>query len=637
MGDRFEELKQRHPIPSVASSLGIQAVGGRAIHCPNAEAHKNGDRNPSFVIQDKVNRFECYGCGVKGSVIDLVMLVKKCDLKDAVLFLEPDFKFTKDDANLSNDYTPKAQLKTENPDGYLQSRGLKDETIQKHKLEVKIYNGSNPRYKGRHVVKIPVPTGIRYRLINPKSGEDKYFCKWGTTPCLLKGNGDTKTVILAEGEFDKYIIEQETRYEVWTGTSGVNVFRDYWVKDFEKAEKIYIAYDNDEAGRNAAEKRATQLGIERCYRLEVPQSYGKDWTDFFLKGGSKEKFDELLKTARPFKQNLASKFEFLKTTSDFSVIPTGLKTLDGVLKGGLRTKGAYLLAGLEKSGKTAYLLTMVNSLLLNNERIGYIDTELGLIALSARLAAIYNNKTVIEVEKDNELVAEWVELFQENFQYAGLDGSGDLYKDRALDFELTFAKIEQFVNNGAKIIIVDNLTSYAVGKSNNSKQEWQILSGYMLRLTAFAKEKNVSLIFVVHTKKLDFQENPKHILKLLKENRAEEILTESVSIVRKPTLSDVYGGGQALSQISGAFLIWRPYQKFSDPKHNVMSQLILESLRDAAPATIDLTFHGDRSTFSENVIDVLSPSQVGLNTHASPEATKTVENMTMDEIEEAML
>jgi DNA primase len=45
------------------------------------------DTNPSLGVNVETNTFHCFGCGCKGSVIDMVMLVESMDLRQAIEFL----------------------------------------------------------------------------------------------------------------------------------------------------------------------------------------------------------------------------------------------------------------------------------------------------------------------------------------------------------------------------------------------------------------------------------------------------------------------------------------------------------------------------------------------------------------------
>ena len=78
------------PIRDVAERLGIEFARGREngnAHCFNTNAHKHGDRDASLGFIDRVNRFNCLGCGVHGGTIDLVMQVKGVDFKEACEWL----------------------------------------------------------------------------------------------------------------------------------------------------------------------------------------------------------------------------------------------------------------------------------------------------------------------------------------------------------------------------------------------------------------------------------------------------------------------------------------------------------------------------------------------------------------------
>jgi DNA primase len=77
-------IKSQIDLTEHARQLGIQFVKGRSAHCPNADAHKNGDKSPSFEILKTGKSFTCRACGIGGTVIDLHMVVKKLSFKEAI-------------------------------------------------------------------------------------------------------------------------------------------------------------------------------------------------------------------------------------------------------------------------------------------------------------------------------------------------------------------------------------------------------------------------------------------------------------------------------------------------------------------------------------------------------------------------
>lgn len=272
---KLDQLKQNHPIKDIAVSLGINVRGGGgtvAANCFNAAAHPNGDRNPSLVLQPDTNTFECKSCGVHGDVIKLIELVKGIDFKEAVLSLDPNF------------YPPKVE-NVFHPTDYLEywkSRGISEETktkfgltLTKSALTIPLGDGRN---KYRQFLSLPKYKNPIGNLILFKTSEAK------------------NTVFLVESELDAIKLHQEIGEPVWSSTGGAKTFKDEWVKDFEGVTKIYLCYDSDTVGKEGALLAARKLGTERCYLISLPQ--GKDVTEYFVKHNrTKQHFLSLIEDA----------------------------------------------------------------------------------------------------------------------------------------------------------------------------------------------------------------------------------------------------------------------------------------------------------------------------------------------------
>lgn len=256
---KLDQLKQSNPIKDVATRFGIHVPGGGgtvAVRCFNSAAHPNGDRNPSCVLQPDTNTFECKSCGIKGDVIKLIELVKGIDFKDAVLTLDPNFY-----SKIEKVFQPTNHLE------YWKSRGISEETRKKFALDLKEDHLTIPvgdgRYKIRNFLKLP-----KYK--NPVGAAS-----------LFKTTQAQQTVYMVESELDAIKLHQEIGEPVWSSTGGAMTFKDEWVKDFEGVTKIYICYDNDKAGKDGAQLVAQKLGADRCFLISLPQ--GKDVTEYFVK------------------------------------------------------------------------------------------------------------------------------------------------------------------------------------------------------------------------------------------------------------------------------------------------------------------------------------------------------------------
>lgn len=115
------------------------------------------------------------------------------------------------------------------------------------------------------------------------------------------------------------------------GVPGANVKKASWIEQLDeiKPEKIYVFYDEDKAGKKAAQELASRIGIEKCLRIVLPRfevivpqdeckrcdkdgllsdktacehkRQGKDFNEWITKGGGTlEKFEELKAHAKLF-------------------------------------------------------------------------------------------------------------------------------------------------------------------------------------------------------------------------------------------------------------------------------------------------------------------------------------------------
>ena len=75
---------RRIPLHQVGRALGLSLPKSGSARCPFPD---HEDRNPSFYLDAAGNRWCCFGCGRKGSVIDLVMVAKGMDFSGATQWL----------------------------------------------------------------------------------------------------------------------------------------------------------------------------------------------------------------------------------------------------------------------------------------------------------------------------------------------------------------------------------------------------------------------------------------------------------------------------------------------------------------------------------------------------------------------
>lgn len=171
---------------------------------------------------------------------------------------------------------------------YWYDRLLSDETIDRFRL-------------GFHNGWYMIPLFIDDKLMNFQARRDeptKQVLPWyeGSTPVLF--NSDvmkvTNTIVFTEGPTDALLLNQ---YGIPTVShnGGAGTWVDEWTKFFNRQDRIYLVYDNDEAGYRGAKKIASILGKLRCkiYTFEgFPGRY--DVVKFFRDKNSVQEFRRLL-------------------------------------------------------------------------------------------------------------------------------------------------------------------------------------------------------------------------------------------------------------------------------------------------------------------------------------------------------
>jgi len=279
-------------------------------------------------------------------------------------------------------------------------------------------------------------------------------------------------------------------------------------------------------------------------------------------------------------------------------IKSGFESVDELVD--FRSGNSYLLAGYEKSGKSSFAFNMIVNLLKENKKIAFFNTELTDQEFLVALTALSHDITKDEVEEKSELQNIMLELLKDNLFYAGIN---QLSEDGKLDFEKTMQLAKEAIDFGAEVFFFDNLTTYA-SQVTAGKKGWEMLASCVASVLSFTKTKNIISFIVIHTRpETIFNETPTGIRKLVEENKIEKVFEKSVTVVRRPSGNDIYGGGGIRSQVSGTILIWRPFQLFDQSPHlQKLTQIILENFRHTRGGSARYEFDGAKGKFEEDLI-----------------------------------
>ena len=298
---------------------------------------------------------------------------------------------------------------------------------------------------------------------------------------------------------------------------------------------------------------------------------------------------------------LSSEIDF----TDSERLPSGYIDLDQSIKG-FRRSGTYLIAGAEKSGKSSFLMAMLNYFLGLGKKIAIFDTELTGLQFYARLVAIKNYISVSEAEGNQELIKQVrKELDGQLLRF----DSTTLSKDGKFDIDLTLDLANKANKQlGAEVLIFDNLTTY---QSQNSTTTYTDLPAAMTKIITLTKQLKVWSFVVTHAKdSIKVSEIPKAVKTYIEDNEPQKIFTNSIALIRKPTSADIYGGAMAKSQFSGTLIVWRPYQEYRESVSiKRLTCIVVSGFRDGAIGDILMDFDEEKVTFKETSLEQISSQQ----------------------------
>ncbi|MGD0328116.1 MAG: toprim domain-containing protein [Minisyncoccia bacterium] len=244
-----------------------------------AEAH--------LYFDAETGQFECKKCGEKGNLVTLAKHfgdgIQEIALNPVIPTRNPR-KSTKFDAGLVETCH---QALPANIRQYLNARGITDAVIDAHKL-------GWGKFYGKWWITIPIQDIYRafqfFKLRrDPNAGDEKTTYPRGIEAQIYGWETLTNlnnSLLICEGELDRLALLSKNIPAI-TSTHGAMTFKQEWCGKVGKGRKIYICFDNDEAGRKGAERAAKMLenvGNE-TYIITLPQEVGEggDITDYLVK------------------------------------------------------------------------------------------------------------------------------------------------------------------------------------------------------------------------------------------------------------------------------------------------------------------------------------------------------------------
>ncbi len=286
------------------------------VHCLFGDCDKNSKENEAHLYFNKdTGQFECKKCGAKGNMVTLAKHfgdeIKDIAINQRTPTKKPKEEFNEDLVNNCHQALP------DHIRQYLNDRGIINEIIDEYKI-------GWGKFYGKYWITIPIKdidgTYKFFKLRqDPNIGKDKITFPKGIEAEIYGWEtlqDATDSVMVCEGELDRLALLSIAMPAI-TSTHGAMTFKQEWSEKLVNVSKIYICYDNDEAGRKGAERVAKMVenGGNELFIVTLPEEVGDggDITDYLTK--LKANPDDLLgKYAKAYPEKIdTSQFQPITT------------------------------------------------------------------------------------------------------------------------------------------------------------------------------------------------------------------------------------------------------------------------------------------------------------------------------------
>lgn len=277
--DIIQRIKSLLPIESLITTPIVSSNKGKMTNCPLHE-----DRTPSFRIEH--DRFYCFSCGAKGDAINLLALINRTSIKNAIRIAINMCGIQQSKPKEPYIFEKALKSHTKQTMAYLEKRGVKDISNIGYNFPVAnritfpVYNWHNEIVG--FVTHNP-SSNVRYS----NSAESDRFKK---TELLFNHTEARKLgrsfVYLVEGVFDAILLTQSGRPAV--AMMGTTTSEHALRKLMSEYLTINVFLDNDDAGRKGTKaivKKICSMLKHNTIRI-VQLSDRKDPADYMQNGGT---------------------------------------------------------------------------------------------------------------------------------------------------------------------------------------------------------------------------------------------------------------------------------------------------------------------------------------------------------------
>lgn len=480
------------------------------------------EKTPSFIFNPKTYKYHCFGCNKNVDIIDAYM-------SKGYTFTEASskvFELAEMPLNMGEYKVPtKTSYRYPQPVKcndkskvyeYFAKRNISKQTLDYCDVRQDEHGNAVFNYYDTN----DVLTLVKYRpsrKIEKSKGDIKCWCQKGadTTPLLFNMNriNTTSPLLIVEGEPDCLSAIESGYINTVSVPFGAGNFS--WIEEnwewLEQFENIIICSDNDEAGQKMQKECIYRLGTWRCKTVQIPPYIERDGKKIPIKDLNevlyycgKEKVIQIINEATDTPVDSVSDYSDIKNIDLDAIdgIKTGFYELDKKLMK-LFFSTFNILTGVNGSGKSSFISQLVCQAAEQGYNSWYYSGELPNFQCKNWLNYIFAGQRNITQEnygdtefwRVNKSAQREMDKFYKEHIYIYKDG-----KSHKVD-DLLESMIECIRKYGAKLCIIDNLTSVNLECNENNKYQKQ--EEFVSRCIDIAKKYNVVIIMVVHPHKIE--------------------------------------------------------------------------------------------------------------------------------------
>lgn len=352
----------------------------------------------------------------------------------------------------------------------------------------------------------------------------------------------TDTAVIVEGEVDALSFYEAGVNNAVSVPNGFNlkgqINLDYlteFYQYFEDKERIYLAVDNDEAGKKGEQELIRRLGSDKVWLVDFQDC--KDANEYLVKHGP-EKLASLLELAEPCPienvrrvSDMAGQLDNFYKNGIENGYKIGLPQFDGIFS--TYTRQFIVVTGFPSSGKSDFVDQMtVGYNMMYGWKTAYASVENfpQYLHVDKLLRKYYGNTPKYAETKEMG----WQECYKhvdKNFFFMDFDNGFDL--------DTVLRKGEELVKRmGIRVLVIDPYNKVK-DKENINLGINDYTNAYLNKIDTFCKKHDILVILIAHPNK---PQNDKGVL-------------------IEPTFYDVKGGGEFYDMSPHGILVHRDYDE----------------------------------------------------------------------------